>query len=238
MQEGGKKDEASKDVAGSVESFTAMVKRVTGKDDYKFGDLSKGSIDRLGGAIKAIEKGFGDTVEATRKIAYSPDYQFGDLTVAAAKEVMEWGKRERSAFESLTGKEYEFGDLTKFVSNSVVTKTKAVLGPDYQFGDLTKNLVKGATEAASSYKFGDLSRGVMKMFQDNVVPKMEEGMEAAGSMRLELLEQEKQIISQVLKKGSAEGAGEEEVRELLAQEMSYLESLCVDPPKRPPEDSN
>eukprot|EP00961_Rhodomonas_salina_P153186 2062611-Rhodomonas_salina.1 len=76
------------------------------------------------------------------------------------------------AYTAVAGKEYEFGDLTKFVSNSVVTKTKAVLGPDYQFGDLTKNLVKGATEAASSYKFGDLSRGVMKMFQDNVVPKM------------------------------------------------------------------
>ena len=39
----------------------------------------------------------------------SPDYQFGDLTKAAAQEVVEWGRRERKAFESLTGKEYEFG---------------------------------------------------------------------------------------------------------------------------------
>lgn len=57
MQSGDKKD-----VASTVDSFTEMVKRVTGREDYKFGDLSKGSIDRLGATIKAIEKGLGDTV--------------------------------------------------------------------------------------------------------------------------------------------------------------------------------
>ncbi len=37
---------------------------------------------------------------------------------------------------------------------------------------------------------------------------------------------------QVLEKGSASGAREEDVKQLLAQEMSYLESLCVARPKQ------
>jgi len=230
QSENGDSDE--KNVTATVDSFTEMVRKTTGRDDYEFGDLSKGSIDRLSATISAVEKGLGDTVESARKIAYSPDYQFGDLTAAAAKEVVAWGRRERAAFESLTGKEYEFGDLTKFVTSSVLEKTKDILGPDYQFGDITKGVVNKAADAASNYKFGDISRGVLKMFKEKVTPQMEAGMEAAGAMRLELLEQEKAIITKVLEKGATSAANDEDKRELLAQEMSYLESLCVDPPNK------
>ena len=41
----------------SVASFTELVQKVTGKEDYKFGDLSKSTIDRLSTTIDAIQEG-------------------------------------------------------------------------------------------------------------------------------------------------------------------------------------
>jgi hypothetical protein len=37
------------------------------------------------------------------KTSADPNYQFGDISKAAANEVVEWGKRERKALESVTG---------------------------------------------------------------------------------------------------------------------------------------
>jgi len=51
-------------------------------------------------------------------------------------------------------------------------------------------------------------------------------MKDYGAARLELLEQEKIMITKVLKKGASEAANSDDMQELLVQEMSYLESLC------------
>ena len=47
--------------------------------------------------------------ECEQDLTQIENSQFGDLTKAAAQEVVEWGRKERKAFESLTGKDYEFG---------------------------------------------------------------------------------------------------------------------------------
>mmetsp|Transcript_2647 Transcript_2647/g.3757 ORF Transcript_2647/g.3757 Transcript_2647/m.3757 type:complete len:307 (+) Transcript_2647:91-1011(+) len=220
-------------MAKSVESFTELVQKVTGKPDYKFGDLSKGSMERISTTIVSIEEGSIDAMDAIVAKTSSPDYVFGDLTKAAALEVVEWGKKERTAFESLTGKEYEFGDLSRFVATSVMDQAKIRLGPDYQFGDLTKAAAATAIQAVQNYQFGDISRGVLNLFQKagetvaDGVKSAEFGMESVAAARLELLEQEKIMITKVLKKGKAEAANADDMQELLVQEMSYLESLCV-----------
>mmetsp|Transcript_35978 Transcript_35978/g.73972 ORF Transcript_35978/g.73972 Transcript_35978/m.73972 type:complete len:297 (+) Transcript_35978:55-945(+) len=215
------------DIAETVDSFTDLVKKVTGKPNYQFGDLSKASLERVTATATAVEQGSAEAMEKMVSKVSSPDYQFGDLSKSAAQDVIEWGQRERKAFETMTGKDYEFGDLSKFVANKVLENAQASLGPDYKFGDLTISAIK----AAQKYQFGDISRGLMNIFQEKVVPEVEksvsESVEAAAAMRLELLEQEKKIISQVLKNGEAAGADADEVQALLAQEMSYLESLSV-----------
>ena len=172
------------------------------------------------------------------KIVVEPDYEFGDLTKAAAKEVMEWGKKERKAFETITGKPYEFGDISKFLANNVLQGARQRLGPDYQFGDLTKAAAASTVKAIENYKFGDISKGVFNMFQKigekaaEGVKNAEEGMAAMAEARLQLLEQEKMIISDVLNKGAMKDASAKDMGRLLAQEMSSLEALCEpDAPK-------
>ena len=71
----------------SVESFTEMVKKVTGKPDYKFGDLSKASMSRLSDTIVKIEQGSMDAMDRIVDTTSDPNYVCGDLTKAAAQEV-------------------------------------------------------------------------------------------------------------------------------------------------------
>ena len=49
--------------------------------------------------------------------------------------MVEWGKKERKAFESMTGKPYEFGDLSKFVASSVCAR-----GGGHEKADVQMNL--------------------------------------------------------------------------------------------------
>jgi len=236
MAEDGAKDPEA--MAKSVESFTELVRKVTGKEDYAFGDLSKGSMETISNTLDSVEKGGLEAMDQIVTTTSSPDYQFGDLTKAAAQEVVEWGRKERKAFESLTGKDYEFGDLSRFVASSVMVQARKRLGEDYQFGDLTRAAAASAADAVKSYKFGDISRGLMSMVQkageqvaDGVKsaasdPEVSKNIETAAKARLELLEQEKIMITQVLQKGQADEADAGDVQGLLVQEMSYLESLC------------
>ena len=223
---------ADVDLEKSVESFEEMVKRVTGKEDYKFGDLSAGAGERIVTTIDSIQNGTMNAMDKVVTTTASPEYQFGDVTAELAKEVVAWGQKERRAFETLTGKEYEFGDVSKFVAASVMAKARERLGPDYQFGDLTKAAAASAVKAVQNYKFGDISKGVLNMFQQagqkvaEGVKSAEGGMEAMAAARLELLEQEKVMISEVLNKGKGETAAAKDKQKLLVQEMSYLETLC------------
>ena len=77
-----------------------------------------------------------------------------------------------------------------------------------------------------------MKKGVLNMFQQagqkvaEGVKSAEGGMEAMAAARLELLEQEKVMISEVLNKGKGETAAAKDKQKLLVQEMSYLETLC------------
>jgi len=86
-----------KAMAKSVESFTELVQKVTGKPDYKFGDLSKGSMERISTTIVSIEEGSIDAMDAIVAKTSSPDYVFGDLTKAAALEVCVCARARMSA---------------------------------------------------------------------------------------------------------------------------------------------
>ena len=71
-------------MAKSVESFTELVRKVTGKEDYAFGDLSKGSMETISNTLDSVEKGGLEAMDQIVTTTSSPDYQvFGhdlDLT--------------------------------------------------------------------------------------------------------------------------------------------------------------
>lgn len=89
-----------KDVVAPVaenmkESAEGAVLAFTGKEEYKFGDISKEAASRAGTAIA--------------NVLGKEEYQFGDISKAAAGKVMD-------GIKSFTGKEdYQFGDITKTV---------------------------------------------------------------------------------------------------------------------------
>ena len=72
---------------GSASPSTPSVPKVTGKDDYKFGDLTKGALKSVTG---------------------KDDYQFGDISKSALKSVTgkdeyQFGDISKSLFRKLTG---------------------------------------------------------------------------------------------------------------------------------------
>jgi len=88
-------------VTGQIKEGTKeAVLAFTGKEDYKFGDISKEAAVRAQNAIG--------------NLLGSEEYEFGDLTRAAM------GKA-KDAVTSFTGKEdYKFGDVTKTVLKNVL----------------------------------------------------------------------------------------------------------------------
>ena len=98
-------ERAAQGIADGVRSYT-------GKDAYKFGDLTEATV---------------------HKVVGNDDYKFGDVTRGALDSA---GSALDSAGKTLTGnKEYKFGSITEGA-------VKAVTGnEDYKFGDLTKGLL-------------------------------------------------------------------------------------------------
>ena len=64
-------DESKEAMTNSVESFEEMVRKVTGKSDYKFGDLSKASVKRITATVESVEKGTTDVMEKVVHISAS-----------------------------------------------------------------------------------------------------------------------------------------------------------------------
>ena len=64
-------DESKEAMTNSVESFEEMVRKVTGKSDYKFGDLSKASVKRITATVESVEKGTTGVMEQVVNISAS-----------------------------------------------------------------------------------------------------------------------------------------------------------------------
>ena len=92
---------ADADLEKSVESFEEMVKRVTGKEDYKFGDLSAGAGERIVTTMDSIQNGtmnamdkvvttvarHGNTSAASVPLALDTAVRDGRIAAVGAREV-------------------------------------------------------------------------------------------------------------------------------------------------------
>ena len=107
----------------SPSTFESMVRKITGIEDYKFGDLSRGTVAT---ATNAFE-------ESVKKTTGKEDYRFGDFskgTVEATTHVVE------DIVKKTTGKDYKFGDLTR---GTLKAGSNAL-----SFSEMTLSLVRDA----------------------------------------------------------------------------------------------
>jgi len=114
--------EAASLVGDTLEAARKGITDFTGKNEYRFGDLTRTAISKFADRAKtgianytgkdAYE--FGDITKATvRKYTGKDDYEFGDITKATVSKI--------------TGKEdYEFGDITKTALAAVSNSTKSL----------------------------------------------------------------------------------------------------------------
>lgn len=93
----------------TLEAASKGITDFTGKDEYRFGDLTKTALSKF------ADKARTGIANYTGK----DEYQFGDITKATVQKYI--GKDE-----------YQFGDITK------ATMTKITGEEDFQLGDITK----------------------------------------------------------------------------------------------------
>jgi hypothetical protein len=129
-----------------VEDIKRQLRNFTGKENLKVGDLSK-EVDRR---VK-------DTVAQMRN---KEEYELFDLTLAMDELV-------KNYTEQLTGKPYEFGDLSKDIDRRIKAQAAEFCGKDtYEFGDVTKEISRRIETRTleftgrESYEFGDISREI------------------------------------------------------------------------------
>jgi len=124
---------ASKDSEGGKEQKTGyqfgdlFINKLTGKDNYEFGDLSR----LVSGKLQ----------EAVGNFTGKDEYEFGDLSrtldVKAKNEV-----------KKITGKEtYEFGDISKFLDAKAKEQVCNLTGKEeYKFGDISREIARRVQE--------------------------------------------------------------------------------------------
>jgi len=100
-----------------------FLNKLTGKDKYEFGDLSR----FIGGKLK----------DAACEITGKEDYEFGDVS-----RVLD--KRAKEEVCKVTGKDsYKFGDLTFFLDKRAKEEVCKMTGKDsYEIGDITREIVR------------------------------------------------------------------------------------------------
>jgi len=121
--DGKSKDMAKVENDPSPSPFESLVRKMTGLEHYRFGDLSKGTI-------ATTTQVFEETV---KKTTGKEDYRFGDFskgTVEATTHVVE------DIVKKTTGKDYKFGDLTR---GTLKAGTNAL-----SFSEMTLSLVRDA----------------------------------------------------------------------------------------------
>eukprot|EP00435_Cladocopium_sp_Y103_P045656 s1834_g13.t1 len=104
-----------------------FINKVTGKESYEFGDLSK----FIGGKVQ----------EAVGNFTGKESYEFGDITnTLDAKAKAEVCK--------VTGKDvYELGDISRFLDGQAKLQVAKLIGKDsYEFGDISREIARRAKE--------------------------------------------------------------------------------------------
>jgi hypothetical protein len=137
----------------SIELDSRIKKAVaswSGKDEYEFGDLSREVAKRV--QVCPISCVLGRSLHTYNMLIRS-------LLCAAQSRVDEF-----------TGKDYEFGDISREIENRRQAWMKDVLGPEaaenYVFGDVTKTFLKKWT-GNDDYQFGDITKKIMgNMFKN------------------------------------------------------------------------
>lgn len=141
--------EATALLADAMEATKRGITDFTGKDEYKFGDVTKAAFSRVRDGIADFtgkeEYEFGDVTKAVvSNFTGKQEYEFGDIAKAAAKKV--------------TGKdEYRFGDITKSLASklsgvvegameSVVGKSQEEKRKDTSLGTLQEEKTKDSSK--------------------------------------------------------------------------------------------
>ena len=118
----------------SGRSFVRGVNHFTEKEQYRFGDVSKAALGKIGSGVKKSGLKIGSGV---RK---------GGLKIGSG--VKKSGRKINSGVNHFTGKEqYHFGDVSKAalgkIGSGVKQKVSGITGRQtYRFGDLTRSAVR------------------------------------------------------------------------------------------------
>lgn len=116
---GGPEGQENAESASSFDPFERIVRRVTGNEQYKFGDISRS-------VVNSTTHGVEDVV---RSVTQDESYQFGDLT---RKTIGSTTHSIEGLVKSVTGDEgYQFGDMTRGTmkaAGSVMTYSEKTLG--------------------------------------------------------------------------------------------------------------
>ncbi|CAJ1414966.1 unnamed protein product [Effrenium voratum] len=106
-----------------------FINKLTGKDKYQFGDLSRHLTGQLSEAVGNFTGG-------------KDSYEFGDITKAA-------DAKAKAEVCKITGKDvYELGDISKFLDGQAKSKVADLLGKEqYEFGDISREIARRAKEA-------------------------------------------------------------------------------------------
>jgi hypothetical protein len=148
-----------------IEDIKTKSRQFLGKDEYKLGDISK-EIDTR------VKRGVAD-------IRGKDEYEVGDL-------ILTLDEMSKNMTEQLTGKPYEFGDLSIEIDRRVKKAVASYVGKDeYVAGDLTRavteKVVTRVDELTANYEFGDISREVERRRKEWVKDFL--GEEAAANYK-------------------------------------------------------
>ncbi|CAE6971690.1 unnamed protein product [Symbiodinium natans] len=100
-----------------------FINKLTGKDKYEFGDLSK----FVGGKLQ----------EAVGNFTGKDSYEFGDITRSL-------DAKAKAEVCKVTGKDvYELGDLSKYLDAQAKQQVAELTGkPSYEFGDISREIAR------------------------------------------------------------------------------------------------
>ena len=128
------------------EDLKKNARQFLGKDDYKLGDISKEIDARVKTEVARMRD--------------KEEYELGDFVLAM-------DEMSKSMTEELTGKPYEFGDLSKEIDRRVKDSVAKFCGKEeYEMGDLTREISRRVENRVNEftgkdeYEFGDIAREI------------------------------------------------------------------------------
>ncbi|CAE7401246.1 unnamed protein product, partial [Symbiodinium sp. KB8] len=121
-------DAEGKDEKRGYQFGDLFINKLTGKDKYQFGDLSR----FVGGKLQ----------EAVGNFTGKESYEFGDITRSL-------DAKAKAEVCKVTGKDvYELGDLSKYLDTQAKKQVAKLTGKDsYEFGDISREIARRVQES-------------------------------------------------------------------------------------------